>query len=205
MFKKILLITAAVCVSSLAFASGDVFPVFTPGIYVGAQAGYSLADWNSVDTNYTVLRVKNRTDWGARAYVGFDWTKYLAIETGYTQLFNTPKITNTGAAPIVSNGPSAWDTYAIDLEAKIKAPINDQFGMYGKAGGAYLSLKEGLDGKSHSTINALFGLGVYYNFNRSLAVDFSWTRYNGIPKWRNSYIPTYDLFAAGISWKFNFA
>ncbi len=209
MFKKsLILAVVALGMSSVAFASGDTFvppPQFTPGIYIGLQGGYSLADWNSIDTSETVFKVKNHQDFGGRAYVGYDFTKYFAIEAGYTQFFNTPELTaivpTTPATVTVQ--PGTWDTYAVDLVARVNAPINDDFGLFAKAGGDYISLDTGIDGSSHSSYNALFGAGLYYHFTPNLGVDFSWTRYNGSDKFNSDYIPTYDLFAAGISWKFN--
>ena len=208
MLKKILLVGAiALGVSSVAFASGDTFKpaakTFTPGIYVGIQGGYSLADWNSVDGNRSVLKVKNYNDFAGRVYAGFDAFKYLAFEAGYTQFFNRPEISNIANVPVTSTQPSAYGTYAVDIAAKLKAPITDDFGLYAKIGGDYLSVDEGLDGKEQSAFNVLFGLGATYYFTPNFTVDFSWTRYNGEEKTDNTYIPTYDLFAAGIAYKFN--
>lgn len=209
MKEKIFIGVIVLGISSLAFASGDKFTpppkakTFTPGIYVGIQGGYSLADWNSIVNENTPYQVKNYNDFGIRGYLGFDWLKNLAIEAGYTQLFNKPKLTNTFTNPVTTYQPSTFGTYAIDLALKLKAPITDDFGLYAKVGGDYLSTDAGIDGKDQSGFNALFGLGATYYFTPQVAVDFSWTRYNGVPDLSKKYLPTYDLFAAGISYKFN--
>ncbi len=164
----------------------------------------SLADWNTIDTSETVFEVKNHNDFAGRVYVGYDFTKYFAIEAGYTQFFNRPEL--TAIVPTipatVTVQPGSWDTFGVDLAARVNGPITDDFGLFAKAGGDYMSLDTGIDGSSHTGFNALFGAGLYYHFSQNLSVDFSWTRYNGAEKINNDYIPTYDLFAAGISWKF---
>lgn len=207
--KKLFVGLIALGIGSFAFASGDKFipapESFVPGVYVGFQGGYSLADWNSIVSDNSVWGVKNHSDFGLRGSLGFDIIKYLAIEAGYTQLFNKPELTNLTTNPIVTYQPSTWGTYAVDLAAKVKGPITDDFGLYGKAGGDYISIDKSLDGKSHDGFNALFGAGLYYNFTPNFSVDFSWTRYDAVPKFYNvDYIPTYDLFAAGIYYKFGF-
>lgn len=203
MKRKLFVGVIALGLSSLALASGDTFtpPAFMPGVYIGAQGGYALTGWNNVDASNPFGKVSGSNAAGARAYLGYDASEYFAIEAGYTQFFNDTKIGITN-----NNTYNPKYDLAVDLVGKLKTGhIVDNFGLYAKAGVDYMYVNEGLDGKKHDAVNVVYGAGAYYDITQNFTADLSWTRYNGNPAWSNNYIPYADLFALGVSYKFNLA
>ena len=114
MDKKILLGATLLGVSAVTLANGNgyvstpmpkVTPTcdqFTPAFYVGIQGGYADLGWDHIKPMFELVGISfTRFDdegFGARAYIGYDITKYLAAEAGYTYL------PNGKAAGLVSYG-----------------------------------------------------------------------------------------------------
>ncbi len=210
MIKKLLVGLMALTFGTLAFASGDTFiqpPAisygFTPGIYIGAQAGYGMTNWDNTEQTINIFgmnlstTVNGSSAFAGRVFLGYDFHPNFAIEAGYTQFFNNTKveITNQTIGNIKND-------YAIDLVGKLKAIIVDNFGLYTKLGVDYINVKEDVTNNTSNAFNVVFGAGAYYEITQNITADLSWTRFNGDPKWNKDYIPAHDLFAAGVSWKF---
>lgn len=222
MIKKLLVGLVTLAFGTVAFASGDTFvepPAvtnsFAPGIYVGAQAGYGMTNWDNVELNTNVdgVSISNEVTgsnaFAGRAFLGYDFHPNFAIEAGYTQFFNNTKINIMNQT--ISN---PRNDYAIDLVGKLKAIIVDNFGLYTKLGVDYIHVDEevkSLPGSNTnppnqvSAFNIVYGAGAFYEITQNLTADLSWTRFNGDPKLSKDYIPAHDLFAVGVFWKFNLA
>jgi OOP family OmpA-OmpF porin len=215
MFKKQLIFFAVLSGMVVnSFAAGDNFsapPVtFNPGIYLGLSAGYGMTYWDNLDGSNVVhdgildtYKVSGENNFAGRVYAGYDFHPNFALEVGYTQFFNDTDV------DFVSTGQQAFNPnydWAIDLVAKIKAHIVDNFGLYAKIGVDYLYVTEGVDGQNQNSVNVVFGAGAYYDFTQHFSVDASWMRFNGIPKInQDDYIPYHDLFSAGFAYKFDLA
>lgn len=201
MNKKLLIGIASLSLSPLAFASGDLgyapasaVDSWNPGVYIGLQAGYGMTGWNEALSDIRGVDVENSDAFAGRVYLGYDFHKNFAIEAGYTQFFNSPKI----------DGFDAFgNTYAIDLMGKIKANVIDNFGLYAKLGAAYLHTNgDGADAVDN--INVAYGAGAFYDITPNISADLSWTRFNGNSSFGDeNYQPSADLFALGIMYKFN--
>ncbi len=222
MIRKLLVGLVTLTFGALAFASGDNYiepPAisngYAPGIYIGAQAGYGMTNWDNIEQTIDFMgvdigpKVSGSNAFAGRVFVGYDFHPNFAIEAGYTQFFNNTKIDVLGTT--VSN---PRNDYAIDLVGKLKANIVDNFGLYTKLGVDYMHVDmevKGLDPalamqpNQESTFNVVYGAGAFYDITSNLTADLSWTRFNGDPKLSNDYIPAHDLFAVGVFWKFNLA
>lgn len=223
MRNKILLVSAfALGLSSVAFAGGlpEVMPpapvamTSDTGVYIGIEGGYEMTNWKSVDGDNFLLGnqfgASATRDNGlvGRGFIGYDINKYFAIEGGFTQ-FNTQKtrvyIGNTVIMSI--------RTQAIDLEGKIKAPITDEFSLYGKLGANYLmsNVKSGFGLSNRNNFNVLFGAGADYAVTPNIIINAEWMRYNGHQKlnvngndcFYTDYQPYADAFMVGIRYKFD--
>lgn len=192
--------------------------VFQPGFYIGLQAGYGMTRWTNIEQTVGDNTFGAKTDvtgsnaFAGRAYIGYDFHPNFAIEAGYTQFFNDTKINNTITMAIANFVPQSVTStdnpkydYVFDLVGKAKAHIIGNFGLYGKLGIDYMRIKIDTPSGSpdrRSSFNAVYGLGAYYDFTQHFTADISATRYNGDDKIGKDYIPTHDLFALGVSWKF---
>ena len=123
----------------------------------------------------------------------------FAIEGGYTQFFNNTKI-------YVANKNTVYKPKFdkdIDVVGKLKVNVINNFNLYAKAGISYVMISQGLDGEAHNAFNIVYGAGGVYQITNSTSVGLSWTRFYGNPKWSYDYIPYTDLFAVGVSYKFD--
>lgn len=213
---------AAAPVATAAVVASD----FNPGIYVGLQGGYAdsgLSAWQDYGQDYYAYDgqkfvsigsakydISNDTGFAGRVFAGYDINKYFAVEAGYFYMF--PKATVAGVQTVlgVTNKSDLFDvrTQAIDLVAKIKAPIMDNFGLYAKAGPGYLMQSYSTLGTKNkdnvNQFNLVYGFGAYYTIN-NVAFDLSYTRYNsGRTKLASdNWQPSVDFYALGVSYKFN--
>jgi len=223
MLKKILIGVAALGLTAAALANGNsisestalaAVPAseFDPGLYVGLQAGYGLSGWKRVNGNAVDVSNSSANNIAGRVLVGYDFTKYWAAEAGYTYFFKKAQL----KAGSVLEGDVR--TQALDLVAKGKIPVVDQFDMYGKAGIGYL-MSKGLQHTANiefakdkqNNFAGVVGAGAEYYFMPNLWMDLSWTRFmvatgcgssNGYTF--NKYQPDADLFALGVAYKFSF-
>lgn len=207
--KSLFMGIVALGLSPLALANGNGYmPAaqqssdnWEPGLYLGLQLGYGMTNWDNLDYTYenTHYSVDKTDAFAGRFNIGYDFHKNFAIEAGYAQFFNSPKWAGDSSNFL-------GNTYAIDLLAKIKAEVVDNFGLYAKAGIAYMHTNDGEGIYSSNAVdnfNVAYGAGAYYDINKNLAVDISWLRYNGDPQGNSKdYQPYADLFAVGIQYKF---
>ncbi len=211
MIKKTLLTTAVACaaftMSAAAMAASDsFFNGENAGFVVGIQGGYADLHWDDRFSNpaNNTSGVKD-TGFAARGFVGFDFNKYLGVETGYTYLPNT---TFNG----IPSENAEIKSYAIDLLAKLSVPVTNVFSVYAKAGGSYLSSKVDASipgvftgSETNTHIGPAFGVGAAYEVVPNLAIDLSWMRFSGDSRINHTpatYQSSPDVVLLGLSYKF---
>lgn len=222
--KKFLVVSAiaALGFSSVAFAGGlpEEMPAAPAasvssdtGVYFGLSGGFGMTNWNNIDGMSTAvwyptnssntISVGKDNGFVGRAFLGYDITRYIALELGYTYFFNKPTFTVKGQSANVKR------THDIDLMAKIKAPIVDNFDLYGKIGANYLmtSYDSNLSGAGWSNdnnFNVAFGAGADYYITPNIIANVEWLRFNGKAKiMDNGYQPQTDAFLIGLRYKFD--
>jgi hypothetical protein len=205
MLKKKLLVTtilagvAAVCMGT-AYAAA-------PGFYIGGQIGYSNTHYGASDfTSMTSSNVKS-TGFGYRPFIGYQFDQNWAVEGGYTGYadakFRNIQLAagNTVAGGATTLADGKVRQYAWDLVAKGMWPFDNGFGIYGKAGAAYVrqTSADGMNGV-YSDVNKwrpTAGIGGSYDFNQNVTADISWARV-----FKGSGIENADLIAAGVGYHF---
>lgn len=195
--------------------------------------------------------VSKDTGLAGRIFIGYDFHKYFAVELGYFLMQPKAEVKSMGVyvdhfdthhglvnSPEhytfdihgYSDGKDEIRSQAFDLVGKVKAPINENFGLYAKAGVGYLMQRHSYsengymvnvhvpsqelppDVKAYNyseTFNAnkfdlVYGFGAYYTVN-NWTVDLSYTRYNS-GKTRivdQKWQSNVDFYALGVSYKFN--
>ncbi|MCK4608535.1 MAG: porin family protein [Gammaproteobacteria bacterium] len=215
MRNKLFIGIIALGLAPVAFASGDNYtmpapaaPAFVPGVYVGLQAGYGMTNWDNW-VKGSGAKTSNDDGLAGRVFVGYDFHPNFAIEAGYTTWFNEPTIKDGSGNKLNEASTYPW---AIDVVGKIKAHVYENFGLYAKLGADYIYDKlnnkagSGWSDAGSDNINLVYGAGAYYDFTNNITADVSWTRFDGLNTPRKAKgFPSLDLFAAGVSYKFDLA
>lgn len=211
---------SALGLTSMAFANGGTFapepgpmPQAQPqsAFYIGASAGWGDTHWDNIfdatrtitnfggfaGANLTTTLNSKDTGFAGRAFVGYDFNKYLAIEGGWTYL-PTSKVDGSMTisnilVPGVTTGSGSFKikNYAFDLMGKVTAPLGDGLSIYAKAGVNYfrskISSTSGAftgatfdNGKSKADHwGPVFGVGAQYEIFTNLFVNVDWMRFSG--------------------------
>lgn len=229
--KKVIL--GLIAGAAVSVVSSAALADAVAGPYVGVQLGYgdNHADYLDktidaglgivLDSHNNLIGLTNETDtislnhsaFAGRLYAGYDFNRYFAVEAGYTRFSNTNiKINDvetdllTGKVINATGISGHYETQAVDAVGKVHAPIADGFGVYAKAGVDYLDTKVSIAGGkgSENNVGLVYGLGTDYQISPHLVADVSFTRLNGDNNpHSNHYQPNADLYAAGLTYKFN--
>lgn len=219
--KKLLVISAiaALGLSSVAFAGGfgeemPATPAATDaGFYLGVEGGWGLTNWKDTGNAWGYapqLAVDKDNGFVARGFLGYDFTRYFAIEAGYTYFFNKPNVSDSTG----TYATSSIKTSSIDLLGKIKAPIVDNFDLFAKLGGSYLMSRSDAGTIVSGNVNNFclaFGAGADYYITPNVIANLEWLRFTGHSKFdtdtsnvdRSSYQPATDAFMIGLRYKFD--
>jgi hypothetical protein len=195
------------------------------GFYFGLQAGrtnqhntqVTLQTGGPPPTGTTTVNPSN-TGVGGRLFMGYNYSKYFAVEMGFTHY--APTTYNIPTTPTLTvgnpfgtpNGSPAINENGFDFDGKGMLPIgNSGFGALGKAGVAII--KRGMAGSLSQSYNAATNsivtsstanttnfrptaaIGFYYDFTQSFEADFTVSRVFGGGNMKNA-----DLYALGISY-----
>jgi len=220
--KKLLVVSAiaALGLSSVVLAGGlpEEMPMAPAavstsdtGVYVGIQGGWGLTNWKLTSLD-NATSASNDNGFVGRAFLGYDINRYFALEAGYTYFFNQAKL---------KDAASDWykvRTQAVDVMAKIKAPVVDNFDLYAKLGASYLmsNLKKQQandytnwsDG-NRNVFNVAYGAGADYYITPNVIANIEWLRFSGNAKittpndWGKNYQPYTDAFMIGLRYKFD--
>lgn len=161
------LIAAAVAASAAllaapAHAQNTFIDPATAGPYVGVGAGASRMKGEDLPSGPT-----DRSDTGAKAFVGYRFNPWFATELGYV---------NSGRFETSAGDLRGQGSY---LDAIGRLPIADGFSAFGRVGVFYGRLKDGRSGTplNDEGTNVKGGLGLQYDFTRNHAVTGEWERY----------------------------
>ena len=174
--------------------------LYNPGVYFSLQAGTTNMHYSGSPA-YTTPNTSydDRYQFAGRGAVGYAFSEFISAEIGY-DYYGRPKFWNTSNdynQNIVQQG--------LDIMAKANLPLDYGFGIYIKAGMAWvyrgaLRGNQGAfaDKDSNSKFPPVGALGVNYWFAPNIALDLCWTKTMSIGS-----LPTIDLFTAGVIYKIN--
>ena len=184
--SMLLLSTASVCQADpLSFTnpfSGSSGSTGTSNpVYLGVSAGSSSVD-SFCDNEINC----EDSDMGWKVFAGYDYSERIAFEVGYVSLgemkSNTKKTEITG----------------YEVAAVGKVPLNDNIGLFGKAG--MLRWDTDNDNDKRSATDIMFGAGVDYKFSDNMAFRAEWERFNDIETEADDTSDV-DLISAGITFR----
>lgn len=190
------LVTAGMAAANHSMAASDQsFSANSArGVYVGGNVGYGKFD----QTN-SGLPAKDLRGFTWNADLGYQFNKYAALETGYTQ-FHTIKV-NTTAGKVNNT------LYGVSLLAKGILPVTEQFDLFAKAGAMDLFSKAttGATTSRRARIVPALGLGTSYHVTKNVSLDvqgITTMAMKGPHKGSYTMPATYAGYA-GVSYKFN--
>lgn len=99
------------------------------GILLGAQFGVGHQE-PPIEAGSVPYTLSFLVPFGGRIYAGYQHNQYLAAELGYTPLLNTSYEGDSFW------GPSHYNSFAVDLAAKLMLPANKYFDIFVKPGAA---------------------------------------------------------------------
>lgn len=153
------------------------------GLYLGAGVGQSNSEF---DTTGFAGNVDDK-DIGWKLFVGYQFSRYFAVEGGYYDLGKTSfNGTLTTAVPPFAAGTATSGrikSRAYALSAVGTLPLPNNFALLGRVGVAIGDQEVdvttgGLTASaSDDTTELTYGLGVRYYFNRNVGVRASWDRF----------------------------
>ena len=193
---KKLFIAAVLALSTSAFAAP----------YAGIQGGVIYNGLNASNNTYSVVSFKdNSNPLAGRLYAGYGINKYFAIEAGYLLATNATIHADAFGEDL---GKFHVKEQIADVVGKGSFYMGDKFYVYGKAGVAYINVKEMLNDEKTKNINLVYGAGLGYDVNDNVSVDMSWSRYNGRGTSASHLVngdwkPRLDFYGLGVTYKFN--
>lgn len=168
------------------------------GIYLGGSGGYS--QYREVCDTQQALLVPcddNHTTW--RAFTGYQFNRWFALEFGYADLGNAEGV-----------GPGTSFTYkvrdAFDLSAVLLLPVADSLSVLARAGAfqARATLDVNTAGTTTHAASSgggwIIGLGAEYRLG-PIGVRAEWQHYKNVggPATGEDNI---DVLSAGVLWRF---
>src|SRR3990167_5970042 len=187
---------AAVFTNSMAASNQSFSNNTAKGIFISGNLGYSKVGDSEPGLSNTGFA------WNGN--LGYQFNKYIALETGYTQFPNLKFTFNSSGGNI----SETTKIYGIDLLVKGILPINNKFSLFAMAGamyfhtastaittGVYYLNRSDYNGTT-STYRPEVGLGAAYNLTKNVALSLQ-----GITALDGSN-STYTGYT-GLSYKFN--
>ena len=191
------------------------------GLYIGAGAGRSHAsiDDRTAGVNALLLSSgfgsattttgKNDKSLAYKAFVGYDFNRYVALELGYFNLGKF-KFDTTVAPPGTLHGETT--TQGINLDAVFSYPFDNGFSVFGRIGIQQAKSKVELSGTgsvvvltsrtSESGRGRKSGIGLGYEFAQDIGVRGEWEYYR-IPDGTNTDTQAkVDVIGISLYYKF---
>lgn len=181
--KKSTLALSCAAALAAAFPAAAQTQSRLSSVYVGADIGQSkFRDGCDITANCD----DQDTSWGL--FAGYNFTPNLAAELGYHDLGS------------ISAPGATVDAQALELVGVGRLPVTERFSAYGKLGG-YRGHLKGL-GTSESNTDLTYGLGLQYDFTRSLGMRGEWQRYPNMGGGNFSSETNVDVLRVGALFRF---
>lgn len=162
------------------------------GWYIGANAGQSNARFDTARINDALVAAGSTSssieeddrDTGYKLFGGYKLNRNLAFEGGY---FDLGKFNFTSTTVPSGTLSGTIKVRGVNLDAVGMLPFSDRFSGFGRVGVQYAEAKDSFAGTgavtvsnpnpSESEANYKLGLGVQYDFTKSVGMRGEWERY----------------------------
>lgn len=150
-------------------------------VYFGGSLGVSTAD-GFCDSGSNC----EDSDMGWKVFAGYDVNSSLAIEAGYNSLGK------------VNSSSNSSEVSGFELAAVGKMALNNQIGVFGKAG-VFKWTADNNDGERSST-DLMYGLGADYKVNDNISVRGEWENFNNIET-KSNETSDIQMISAGVTYR----
>ena len=194
-----------------ALSSSIVMADQTRGFYAGISVGQVKSDFedklkkSSLDESASEIFKVDEKSTGWKITGGYQFNQYLGAEVFYADLGKS-ELKTTVESHSISGSVKAK---GVGIVGVATWPINEQFGLFGKAGGLYwkteIDTKPAVEHKSDDDKNGfspMFGLGARYAFNERISVKIEWERFLKVGDEKLNDGLDLDLVSAGIVYSF---
>jgi opacity protein-like surface antigen len=217
MNKKIVTLVVGLMASVLNLQADDCGCCDKSGLYAGVQMGYVETNWDDIDQNAfakTQIVWEHDNNYGVRPFVGYAYDEHFAFEIGYTYL-NTVSFSRWDLDHINNTHLTKIDNYAIDMCLRLSLPLSCNLGVYTKVGASYVVSLHSIKWRANSVQSIdepplkhnpsyygyMFGAGFYYDLTNKIRLDVSWTVFEGQSSMTDSFQPSPEFYALGISYR----
>lgn len=166
------------------------------GGYIGASLGQSKIN----DVCDGIVGTCDDKDTGWKIFGGYQFNRYFAVEGGYVD-FGKATATDVSLGTPISGDAEGWGLFATGLAT---LPINEQFGVFAKAGLAYTKadVTAVVGGVSvsddDSGTDLVYGVGAKFDFTKNFGMRVEFERFKDV----GNFDSDVDLLSAGLVYKF---
>jgi OOP family OmpA-OmpF porin len=181
----------------------------TPGLaqaenwYGGASVGQSKAN---VICDLNITCSSDDTDTGWKIYGGYHFNPKGAIEFGYVDL---GKAKLSGTDIFLGSASADWETSGFTVALAGFIPVSQNFAFMGKLGLFHWNLDVnvsssflGSGSASSSGTDLTYGLGLKYDFSKTVGVRAEWERFKDVGDNNTTGQSDIDLLSVGVVFKF---
>jgi OOP family OmpA-OmpF porin len=190
--KRVAKAVGALGFVGFAAMTSQVAVALDPGWYGGLNIGQSRAKIDDARITSSLLgngltttsMTDDKHDTGFKVFGGYKFNQNFALEGGYFKLGDFGFTSTTNPAGTLTGKLKAQ---GLNFDAVGILPFTDQFSAFGRIGAQYAQVKDSFSGSgavtvadpspSKSAFNYKVGLGVQYDFTRSLGLRGEWERY----------------------------
>jgi OOP family OmpA-OmpF porin len=177
--------SSTLAMAVLAAIAGSATAADDSGWYLGLNAGQARAKIDDAQitssllgAGFTTTSIRDDNDhFGYRAFVGYDFNRYFAMEGGYFDPGRFGYYASTAPAGMLSGN---MRLNGLNLDALAFLPFTDNFSAFGRVGVNYTKVRDSFVGtgavnvltpdSDKTAANYKFGLGLQYSFSRSFAM-----------------------------------
>jgi OOP family OmpA-OmpF porin len=209
--RKIALATAMIAFCGAAMA-GDSF-------YVGGSLGQSSSKFKSSDYTLNIAGInesQDKTDTAYKIFAGYNILPYLAVEGGYAYL-GKPAYNYAGTGIYAGfTGAATAEESSWFLAAKGTYNLNEQIGLFVKAGVAFnryqvtgntnnaaVNAAVGFPSSiSKNTTEPLLGIGAEFNLIKQVSIRAEWESFGRFGNENDSGRTDASMWSIGVAYKF---
>ena len=205
----------AASLAALAFTVSPSVFAEDAGWYTGFNAGQSRAKIDDariadglLNDGFTTTSISNDDrHFGFKAFGGYEFNRYFALEGGY---FNLGKFGFTADTSPAGSLRGDIKLQGANFDAVGSVPLGDKFSLFARAGVNYADTKDSFAGTGSVAVidpsphrwaaNYKFGFGAEYDFTRFIGMRIEAERYRVDDAVGNK--GDVDLYSAGLVFKF---
>lgn len=186
--------------SLILCSASQVTLAATAGAYIGGGAGFGQLDSTHED-------IRDNNVFGGRVFVGYNFNRYLGLETSYSALAKTRYYNANHSRVYGEYSLNAWS-----LVGKIYLPLSDRspFSLYGLFGGSQVEGKFDLGYHaryiatlSDSAFLPTAGAGLSYDLNHHLTTSIEYALTGAKESSDNNLgIPRSSLVSLNLAYRF---